>query len=108
MPQSVARLDRILVLIRCKPGFKSCIVGHFRRDAFGDKFHLLRDEPPHDRIVEIQPSCPALAVQNLFAHPLVDQPSQFVSRRRALPDALEFCLQAVKLPLGNDDFARCT
>src|SRR5688572_28796906 len=93
--------------MRIEPGLQLGGLWRRRCDTFDDELDLLPHTPAHHRVVAIEAHGETLAIENLFAHPVVDQMLQFSRSCRALPDAFELRLQARHLAARHEYFAGC-
>ena len=76
------------------------------RDVLEDEFHLLPHPPPDDAVVAIQADGQGLAVVDLVADEVFDQPLRFLFGRRPLPCFRERRDRLIDIVLRDDDLRR--
>jgi len=102
-----ARLDAIRVRVRVEEGLELRIRGLGPLgQVFEQELELLAQPSPHDRVVAVEPERQRLAVQDLLAQVVFDQPVELDRCGWPAPSELPALAQAGERARGHDDAVR--
>ena len=104
LAQAVVRLQAVVIRMRVEPGLQFCRADLRRGLGIGNSGQFLGNAAAHDRIVAIKLLGEPLAVIHLLAHPGIDQPFQFIGRRRPMPGPPKLGRQRLDAVAVHHDF----
>ena len=84
MAEADARRQRELAAVRLVPG-REFLARRLARGILGEELYFLRHAAPDDCVVLVKAERECFAIEDFFAHSVLDQDPQFLWCRIALP-----------------------